>query len=224
MLFAKTQIIAGMKMQFRKPSDKAKSAEINLALALCLDELSNLIQSDSFVTSYSPSVAASDREITLRGAGNDLKFLFGIKYGSGETQALLTYEGPAIFLRDFDNPAATAGTPTVFTILTGNDGFPVIKFNVPAQAATTLTVYYWPEITPDNVQRGRSMAAIVTGAIAYFYGIDKEGAGAYERFRQAIKNMRGADDFMPRKSTKLGLSKHQKDVFSLRRTMQNRRA
>lgn len=212
MIFDKATVIAGIKDQL-KPADKSKGKKIDRSLAFALDDYTLRLADSGLLTNYDVPVAANDRSVTISGENNDLKYLFAVKYGTGEDQIVLTHVDKKQFLRDYDDPSATAGDPKFFMILSNDEGFPVVKFNVPALDATTMTVYYWPDLTAENLGQSRSAVAPMTGAVAYFYGVTTEiGAIQYALFEKLAGLSKGSDHFLKRVEKKFDLNKFDRDV------------
>lgn len=224
MIFDKATVEQGVKLGM-SPTDKSRQGDIELAMILCLDDLANKLKSKSHLLNYTESVAVSDRTINLTGNNNDLKFIFALKYQTGELQKLMDYVDQKKFLTNFDNPSATAGTPSRFTILDSDEGFPTVKFNVPADAATTLTVYYYPDITPDNISAGRSAGMIVMGTKAYFYGVETErGSILYQNYKELVMGTRGSDHFMAQPSKRFEMSQIDQNIRTVRQNLLDKRA
>lgn len=223
MQFDKSTVIQGMKMVM-PPVDKGRTADINLSISLCLDDLSMKLQSVGVMKSYTESLSADTRTVTLEGDAIDLRDVYAIKYGTGSEQKVLEYKDPAVFLRTYDDPSATADVPSYWTILVASGGYPTVKFNCPTSEADTLTVYYFPDMTPDNMFMARSAAAIVEGALAYFYDIADRGAAHYERYKELVKHMRASDTFTPKETKRIEMSIEDKNIRSTLTTIANRRS
>lgn len=220
MQFDKTTIVAGMKMAMA-PVEKAKTAQINLSIALCLDDISMKLQSIGMMTSYDVTIAADTRTVTIDGSGSDMRNLYALKYGTGNDQKVLIYVEPRQFMAKYDNPSQAAGTPAYFTILESSEGYPVVKFDVPALSATTMTVYYFMDYHEGNMGYGRSAVAIVAGSLAWFWGIADGGKGQnyYERYKELLASMRAADTFLPKETSMFTMSKADRDIRGVIRTI-----
>lgn len=196
-----------------EPGQRRMTTSKELALAACLDELGQRMRSKGFIRSYTATVTANTRSYTVRGDSDDLKSIYALKIGSGDEQRVLEYTDPQQFLRDYDDPNATAGMPSRFTVLVADEGFPVVRFNCPLESAESLLVYYHISLTPDNVGLARSISAAVAGTLAYFFGTTTEaGVGHYQRFRELVKLGREADSFTPDVSTEFRLCKQDRDI------------
>jgi len=211
-IFDKATVIAGIKDQLRSAADRGNLKKIERSLSFALDDYTLRLADSGLLTNYDVSISAGDRTVSIPGENDDLKYLFIVKYGTGEDQKPIDFVDKKQFLRDHDNPAATAGTPKFFTILSTTDGFPVLKFNVPALAATTITVYYWLDMTPENIGQTRSGAAITVGAVAWFYGIGGAGAIEYAAYEKLAALSKGSDHFLKKVEKKLDLNKFDRDV------------
>lgn len=223
MIFDKTTVINGVKLSL-SATEKRDTEGINLALGLCLDDLSNKLQSDSLITSWETTASADDRTLDLSGNANDLRYLFAIKIGSGSSQKVLDYIDKEEFLRERDDPSLTAGTPSYYTILTATDGTPTAKFDVPFDASTTVIVYYWPELTPDNINQARSAAAIVAGTVAWFRGIGDAGATYYAQFEKLVGQMRASDNFLGEGQQTFRVNRFERNVNVIKQNLRDRRA
>lgn len=223
MIFDKSTIIAGMKMGM-EPDDKARTDDIELAIGLCLDDLSTRLVSKGFLSAYDVPLTAGVRDKELTGANDDLNYIFAIKYTEGSTIAWLEYYGQEVFLRDYDLSTELSGPPTIWTFFSANDGYPVIKLDRNPAANSELTVYYYPSYTPDNVQMARSASAILAGALAYFYGIENpKGAPYYQRFERGAFRMRAADDYRAKPISRIVMSKDDLAIKSATRAVLNKR-
>ena len=224
MILDKSIVEQGVKLGMSS-TDKARQEDIELAMILCLDDLANKLKSKSHMLNYDVTVSVDDRTKTLTGNNNDLKYIFAIKYGTGTEQVLMTYIDQKKFFVNYDSPSATSGTPSVFTILSSSEGFPIVKFNVPADSATTMTVYYYPDITPDNISFGRSAGMIVVGTKAYFYGIETDrGNNLYQQYKELVMGSRAGDHFMDRPGRRFEMSQADQDIRTVIKNIKNLRS
>ncbi len=223
MIFDKATVIAGIKDQLRSAADRGKLKKIERSLSFALDDYTLRLADSGLLTNYDVSISAGDRTVSIPGENDDLKYLFRVKYGTGDSQKTIDFVDKKQFLRDHDSPAATAGTPRVFTILSTTDGFPVLKFDVPALAATTITVYYWLDMTPENIGQTRSGAAITVGAVAWFYGPGSGGAAEYAAYEELASLSRGSDHFLKKVEKRFGLNKFDRDVRVLQQQIRMKR-
>ncbi|MCK5612804.1 hypothetical protein KAR91_63615 [Candidatus Pacearchaeota archaeon] len=223
MIFDKASALKMVKVSM-SAVDKRRSEDIELSMGVALDEMAMRMRSSAFVLSYTETLAAGERTKTLKGNNLDLRSIFALKLGSGSTQRVLEYRESQQFLRDHDDPSAGAGQPTFWTILVFSEGFPTIKVNVPEKSSETLTVYYYVDMTPDNVGVSRSISAVVSGTLAHFYGIDSEkGVNNYQRFKELTALARASDTASPEAQSILPLSREDKKLRSVIRTMQIQR-
>ena len=222
MMFDKTTIIDGAKVGIRavKKGDENRTDDIALALQLCLDDFSNRLKSEGFLTEDTQSVAVNDRSVALTGSYSDLKYLFVLKYEN----TFLDYVGQEEFLRQYDDSDVTAGTPAYFTVLSADDGVPTIKLDKPIAVAGTLTFYYFPEITEGNISQLRSASALVNGTISYFYNGTEVGNAMYGRFVVGVAQMRAADKFLARPSRRIMPSTFDRGVRDIQGDLRARRA
>ncbi len=223
MIFDKATVIAGIKDQL-KPADRSKGKKIDRSLAFALDDYTLKLADSGLLTNYDVDVAADDRSVAIPGENDDLKYLFAVKYGTSDSQIVLTHVDKVQFLRDYDNPNATAADPKFFMLLSNDEGFPVVKFNVPALEATTMTVYYYPDMTAENLGQTRSGVAVMAGAVAYFHGIASDvGVVQYALFEKLAALSKGSDHFLKTVKKKLGLSRFDRNVRAHQATIRNRR-
>ncbi len=216
MIFDKASCLSLVKLAL-SVKDKKRTGDQELAMGGALDDLSLRLRSKSFLTSYDVTVADAARTKELRGDNDDLRGIFALKIGTGSTARVLEYRDPQQFLRTHDASDATAGKPNFFTILTASEGFPTVKFNIPLDGAETMTVYYYLELSPDNVSASRSIAAVTAGTLAYFYGIgEAAGVPYYAQFVQLASLSRASDTFTPETSGVFRLSKEDQ---AIRRTI-----
>lgn len=208
-----------------EPDDKARTDDIELAIGLCLDDLSTRLISKGFLTAYDVPLTVNVRDRELTGANDDLNFIFALKYTEGSTVAWLEYCGQEVFLRDYDLSTELAGPPTLWTFFSaGIDGYPVVKLDRNPGDNSELTVYYFPSYTPDNVQQARSASAILAGSLAYFYGIENpKGAAYYARFERGAFRMRAADDFRAKPTSRIVMSKDDQNIKAATRTILSKR-
>lgn len=223
MIFDKATVIAGIKDQLRSAADKGQIKKIERSLSFALDDYTLRLADSGLLTDYDVSISAGDRTVSVPGENDDLKYLFMVKYGTGDNQRVIDFVDKKQFLRNHDSPTATAGTPRVFTVLSTTDGFPVLKFNVPALAATTITVYYWLDMTPENIGQTRSGAAITVGAVAWFYGIGGNGAAEYAAYEELASLSRGSDHFLKKVEKRFGLNRFDRDVRVLQQQIRMKR-
>lgn len=176
------------------------------------------------LSSYTVDIAQGDRTADLRGSAEDLRYIFGVQFGTGESQGPLAYIGPTAFLKKYDSPIADQGLPTIYTELVSVDGFPQIKFDVPSSTATTITVYYYSEVTADNVHRVRSASTVVNGTLAYFYGIgSKKGRPYYENFEHLAKLALSSDSFTRLKSSQFTTSQRDLGIHNVQSNFKRKR-
>ncbi len=212
MFFDTTQVLELVKIPLSS-ADKKKGDELRLAMGAALDELSMRLKSKSYIVSYSQTIAAAARQTTLRGKSDDLRYLFALKMGSGSEGRVLEYKDPDTFLRTYDASNAPAGSPNFFTIIKSEDGYPIVRYNVPLVGAEALVTYYYKDITPDGVSFARSIAAVAAGTQAYFFGLGSEqGDRAYSHFKELAALARSSDSFLAHEPTGVQLSRQDKTI------------
>lgn len=214
MIFDKTQAIELVK-QPMTGIERGKTTQITLAMGAALDELSMRLRSKSFLHSYEETVSANARTFDVRGEADDLRSIFAIKLGSGTSQRVLEWVEEQEFLRDHDDPDEVAGEPNKYTQLVSVEGYPQIKFNKPLDSAETIKVYYYQDMTPDNLSAGRSIAAVVAGTQAYFWGIGSEkGLPYYQSFKALAALSRASDTFIPTAPTEMRISEELRTIMA----------
>lgn len=201
--------------------DRRRTDHLELSMGAALDELANRLRSKSYLSSYETTVAAAAREKELTGDNDNLRHIFALTLGTGAYYRVLIYREPGQFLRDHNDPEESAGRPNYFTQLEASAGFPTVRFSSPLIASETLKVYYWEDLTPDNLSAARSMTVVASGTAAYFYGpASEQGAGYHAMFRELAALSRAADSFLPNIAVKLGLSQEDKAVRQVIRNLQ----
>ena len=224
MQFSKATVISGIKLALLN-KERGRKKDIELSLSLCLDDLATRLQSDSMLSLTTKSVPISSRTVEVRGPSDNLRSIFALKWSTGDNQKVLTFVDKEKFLKNYDNPAETVEVPTFWTQLTSSEGYPVVKFDVPTSKADTLTIYYFADLTQDNLSAARSAAAVVTGSIAYFYGIadGSKGQNYYERFKEQVKSMRSSDSFRYDPFISIEMSEDDKSTLTVQENMRSRR-
>ncbi len=204
-------------------TEKSKEEEVTRALNQCLDDLTISLQSVGFIKTYDVSITAGDRTVTLTGDNNDLRDILYLKIQSGDDQKLLKFKSVAEFLEKYDNPSASADTPTYFTIIMGADGFPTVKVDCPWSAADTMVVYYFSDYSPQSMARMRTGAAIVQGTLAYFWGIQtQQGANCYLHYEKLIRKAINSDPWL-KHSGEIALNEVDANVLVIAGNMRARR-
>lgn len=224
MQFDKTMVIDAVKNML-SASEKAKKNDIEFALSLCLDDLSLRLKSDGFLSSYTKTT--SDQELVLKGDNMNLNSIYAIVISSGSTKRTLQYLDQKKFLRDYESNSSnlTAGVPEYWTQLASDDGgFPKIKFERPLSAEATLTIYFFEDVTPDNITRGRAVSPIVNGTLGYFFGINStKGMGYYQVFEHMVPLMKASDKFNADPESSFELNKLDITVKGIQRNFRGRR-
>lgn len=206
------------------PTNRRKTQAKEVALAVCMDQMGQMLRSRGFIRSYEESLAKDTRTATIRGESYDLRSIFALKLGTGTTARILEYIDPQQFLRDYDNSDEDAGLPTKFTILKAEDGYPEVKFECPLLTADTLTVYYHVELTPDNMAMSRSISAAAAGTLAWFFGIATEpGQVYYMQFKELVRLSREADTFLPEAPLEFRLPRQDRNIRMVQAGIRSRR-
>lgn len=225
MLLDKEQLYEAVRITIRNRNtqDLSRQRELDIALELCLDKVSNALRSSSHVTSGTGSVSAGDREFTMSDIDSALRYLWALKIVIGSTTKVLEYQDPDTFLRDFEEVSRTAGVPEYFTILTTSAGSPVVRFDKPCSAAGTLTAYYHPELVPENVHQLRGGAVLVAGTLAEFYNGTPFGDAKAVEFADGLKSLRAGNEFMAKGVITFRRAEVDRTINTLRKSMQARR-
>ena len=193
--------------------DRKRGSDITLSIGLALDDMSMRLRSRSYLTNYEETISADAREATLRGDNDDLRAIFAIQMGSGVDQRMLRYVEEQQFLRDHNSATISASQPTIFTVLGSTEGFPTVRFNVPLQTAETLKAYHFLELSPQNISAARSISAVVSLSLGYFYGVGSEGGQAhYARGRELVVLSRSSDSFTPEATIPIKLSREDQTI------------
>lgn len=215
MLFDSETVIDAMKIQMAT-AEKRADKKISTALISVLDDMATRMRSVAMVKNYTVVLATLDRTKTLTGNNDDLRYIYYLKIGSGEKQKLLRYRPPEKFIEKFDNPSATAGIPTYYTIFESDEGSPTIKFDVPLAASSSLLVYYFAQTSQQNISRFRSMTAVVAGALAYFWGIaDDKGVVQYALYKELMGLTKESDKFNQRHDTKFTMNAFDEEIRTI---------
>ena len=223
MIFDETAVLKLVKVNLTA-AQKTKTEGLRLSMACALDDLSMRLRSASGIKSYTVSVSANSREVTLRGEADDLRYIFALKIGSGDYERILKYRDPELFLEKYEDEDATADYAKYYTQITASDGFPVIRFSEPLAAAETLTVYYYVDVTPDNMVFMRSISAVVAGTLAYFHGVDSErGIALYMQFKELAALARASDNFQPDRASPINLDRETRDIMAEQHSLRSAR-
>lgn len=194
MILDKASIVQGVKANLA-PTDRARAADIDIAFNLCLDDLSTRLIAEGYLSSYTEAVTASAREVTLRGESDDLSYIFALKWSTERKP--MEFCGREDFLRLNDDPNAESGRPTIWTNLGMVDGFPTVKFNCPVSSALDLLVYYFADMTADNIKNLKFGSLIVDGTTANFLGKNTPaGLPFYQDYKEKVKLLRGPTTFV----------------------------
>jgi hypothetical protein len=186
---------------------KKRQADLELALNGALDELSASLSAAGLLNSYDVALAANTRTTTLVGETNDLRYIHYIKINTTDHVRLLEYKELDYFLHTYDDPAAVADYANHYTITGATDGFPTIKLSCPLLVGETLTVYYFPDLSLNNISLVKSTSILANGTLAYFFGVgSQEGWGYYRTFTNSISKLIGAQRFRQPNPKELRLS------------------
>lgn len=223
MIFDKTQAMKLVKQPMTNV-ERSKTSQLTLAMGVALDDLSMRLRSKGFMRSYETTISANARTHNITGENNDLRSIFALKLGSDSFQRVLEYVEPQEFLRDYDSPEAATGRPNKYTQLISDGGYPTLRFNKPLVVAEVLKVYYYTDMTPDNISAGRSISAVVTGTQAYFWGIQSvKGAPYYDAFEKLAALARASDTYIPTAPTEMRISQELRTIMNTANTIRQAR-
>jgi hypothetical protein len=212
MFFSKAEVVKTVSLGLSQ-ADQKRVSDINIAMIAALDELSLRLKSVGFLNFYEEDVPAGTRTLTLNGNSNDLRYIFALQIGSGESRRVLDYKEPREFIDLYDDPAAEVGLPERFTVLATTDGFPTVAFDRPVESVETLKTYYYCDITPENVAVAKSVAAVSIGTLAYFYGLGTDvGKGLHEEFKAMARLSREADDYTAKPTRPIPMNKEDRYI------------
>lgn len=225
MLFTKASVIDAIKRQL-PPSQRVLTDDIEVCLALALNEYSLHLQSIGTTEKYDESISSGAQEVTVDGDDTDLLnvWLLMLTMADG-SKTIPDWKAPAQFLRDFDQvETATSQTPTHYTILEHSGGFPVIRFSHPLDQSATLTVWYHAEIAAADLSTQRFVTPIISLALAWLEG-KKTHAGQqwYADYKQQRPSARAQDPFVSGGTIKLEKAKFDKDIDEVRLNINERR-
>jgi hypothetical protein len=224
MTFDKSTVLDLMKNGMTS-ADKKRSADIETALSAALSDYTLRMKSIGMLKEDTETTSDGDRTATLQGAESDLQGIFAVKIESGDDEVTLTYAAPKYFLEEHDSTQASAGTPSVYTILKNDDGWPIIKFNRPVSGARIIRYYYFASYTGATLAMARnSNAALSQGGKAYFYGIETDkGIACYATYKELTKLNRAADSFMPKEAMQRHLSRQDREIMGTVNSIRGRR-
>ena len=205
-------------------TQRRDSDGIDMALGAAIDDLAVRTRSSKYLRSYDLSVAASAREATVSGNNEDLAHIFALKMSTGANQRVLEWVDPQSFLRDNDDPTATAGIPTKYSILThDSNGWPKVRFDSPLESADTMTVLYYITLT-DSAPVPLPVQVLVQGTLAYFLGSNTpEGSVCYERFKEGCRLERSGAEMNPEGGARFRLPRFQRGVMAVQRSIRKSR-
>lgn len=224
MLFDYQQVFDATADQIKTAGEVVQPQKLERAIGLCLDDFTTRLSSRGFLASYQDTVDAAARTFTATGEAMDMKNIYLVRLGlNGAWEKPLTYRSPERIFSEDETGSQVAGTPSKYTILTSVDGWPLLRFNCELSEAMTIEVYYFVQMTPQNITRMRSQAVIVMGAAAYYLGITKNGAGFYSAYQELSALARATDDFRAQGSKQFEMNEDDKDFRQCARDIQLRR-
>jgi len=224
MYFDKSVVIEAVKEKL-PTKERNNVRAIEMALLLCLDDMSMKLKSDALMASKTESVAALAQSFVFYGDNVNLDSIFSITITVGDTSQVLQFVDQKAYLRDYETQSITNGVPAVYTILASEFGSPTIKFERKLSDAGTITVYYFKDLTTDNIASMRSVTPFVMGTLGYFYGPATDQGNAYlGTFYRLVHGLKADDKFIRSNSTSVELSYHDKQVRLVQQSLRNRRS
>lgn len=224
-MFSKQQII-NQVIESLPVDQRTRSDHIERSYGLAVIDLANKFIEQDRMIMKTTTVAANARTVILRGINTDVAHIYYIRYGTGEEQDLLTYIPFSEFVKDYSDPSEDAGVPTKYTFL-GMDPatqLPEVKFNCPAEEATTMEVYYFKDIDP-NLLRDSQAPALVNVTLAFFFGIGTDvGAGFYRAYRINISDVRATGKKVVDKESKFVQNPIDENISVIRSNIRSNRA
>jgi len=194
-------------------TERKNTAKIELALLSALDDMSMRIKTSALITKYEEPITSGTREKVIKGQNKDLRDIFYIKIGSGSGQKVLEARPLDVFLKNYDKPSATSGIPEYYTVSYSDDGYPVVKFDVPFESDDTMEIYYFLRANTALIKRFRSSAAVAHCTLAYFYGSNSENfIGPYSTYKGLMVLARESDSQRARVKSKFVSSDHDTNV------------
>lgn len=205
------------------PTDSIKEDRWENAYVLAVADLSTRLIKANRLWSYEETISADDRTVVLEGQYEDLTHIFYLLYGTGSEESVLDYIDTEEFLKYHNSSEATAGTPTKFTFIGYNSQNKLqVKFDVPAESSTTLTVYYFKDINPLQVKDSEG-PALVNLTKAFFYGSESEaGMRANIAAERNIKFVRADNRPIKHHESKFGQSHFDENIEVTRGRYRNR--
>ena len=91
MIFDKATVIAGIKDQLRTAADRGQLKKIDRSLNFALDDYTLRLADSGLLTDYDVNISAGDRTVSVPGENDDLKYLFVVKYGTGDDQKTIEF-------------------------------------------------------------------------------------------------------------------------------------
>lgn len=215
MQFDKETIVDLMKHGMSS-AEQRQNAAISTALAAALSDYTLRMKSIGMLREDTETVSSGDRTVTLKGAETDLQGIFAVKISTSDDEIVLDYVSPGLFLREYDSTQISNGTPSKYTILKSDDGWPIVKFNRPVGGGNgTVRYYYFASYTGNTLAMARnSNATLAQGGKAYFYGIETEkGQACYVTYKELVRLNRAADSFMPKEAKQVHLSNEDRQIM-----------
>jgi len=222
-MLTKEDIIDAAKSSIKNisPGDENRTSDISRCFLLTLDDLSTRLRSRFLVARMTQSVPADSREIDISNDGGTLRYLFALKFGDNSP---LTFVGREEFLENYDSSKAAADTPAYYTVIVTESGGFTVRFNCPLSETLTLTVYWLPEISQNNIGRAQSSSAIVSGILAFFYMGTTNGIAIMAQYKESIAMLKASDYFLVRQEKRIVPSDDERNVRNIQREIWSKRA
>jgi len=199
-------------------------SRINRAFSFAVGDLSDRMMETERLDVQTITIAANTREQEITGVDSDIDDIFYLLYGTGSDQTVLEYVDLSLFLKQHNDPSASAGTPTKFT-WTGqtDDGYPNIKFDCPTSSSDSLEVWYFMEPSEDAVRYSKA-PVLVNFTLAHFFGTGSaDGLKYYTMGLNGIKAAKAKTKRIVNQEMKFQTSIEDRNIRTARINWRNKR-
>lgn len=154
---------------------------INRSFLFAVADFSTRLMKQDRLRKETKTITADDRELTLTGADYDIESIYYLLYGTGDSQVVLEYADQDRFFKDYNSSDTPVGIPTYFTFIGLNDAGEIqIRFDCPAESATTMEVWYYMQMD-DQMIRETEAPTLLNFTLAYFWGVGSKEGLVYHR-------------------------------------------
>ena len=205
-------------------AERDRDGHIDRSFLFAVADFSTRLMKQDRLSMNTESVALNTRELSLTGDEMDMDTIYYLLYGTGDDQVVLEYADQDKFFKDYNSSEATASTPSHFTFIGLDDSDNIrIRFNCPADSATTMEVWYYKEVNAESI-RSTEGPVLVNFTLAYFWGVGSQEGLPYHRMgttliKSAKANAKRVQDnecgFVP--------NRFDKNIAALRQTLRNSR-